>query len=233
MNKKIVITGATKGIGKAIAEKFAAQGFDLAICARSEDDLAALTAQLQKPGIDIMTQKCDVSKKTELKAFADAVTARFGPVDILVNNAGVFTPGQLHSEKEGQMEHLMDTNFYSAYHLSRRLTPGMIERKSGHIFNVCSVASLNAYKDGGSYSVSKFALLGLSKALRAELRDFNIRVTSLIPGATLTDSWKGTTLSPKRFMQTNDLAELVWSIYNLSESTVVEDVVLRPMLGDI
>jgi short-subunit dehydrogenase len=174
-----------------------------------------------------------VSNKTELKAFADEVTERLGTTDILVNNAGIFTPGQAYSEADGALEKLIETNLYSAYYLSRWLIPGMIQQKSGHIFNMCSVASLGAYPNGGSYSISKFALLGLSKALREELMNFNIRVTSLMPGATLTESWKGVDLPETRFMKATDVADLVWGIYNLSEATVVEDVVLRPLLGDI
>lgn len=237
MNKNIVITGATKGLGLAIAQKFAGAGFDVALCARSEKDLQALNHTLKglNPGNNqkILTLQCDISNKASLKGFADQVLHEFGTVDILVNNGGIFMPGQLYKEEDGLLEKLIETNVYSAYHLSRWLLPGMIERKQGHIFNMCSVASIKAYPNGGSYSISKFALLGLSKALREELKEFNIKVTSLLPGATLTDSWKGTELPESRFMKPEDVANLLWDIYNLSENTVVEEVVLRPVLGDI
>ena len=221
MNKRIVITGATKGIGRAIAEKFAAEGFDVAVCARSEKDLEELAGKLKRPGNTVISQKCDVSKKTELKSFADTVLKEFGAVDILVNNAGVFLPGQVYKEEEGTLETLMETNLYSAYHLSRWLLPEMIKKKSGHIFTLGSVASIQAYPNGGSYSISKFALLGLSKALREELKEFNIKVTSLLAGATLTDSWKGSNLPESRFIKPEDLAKLVFDIYNLSENSIV------------
>ncbi|MDB5284320.1 MAG: short-chain dehydrogenase [Bacteroidota bacterium] len=233
MNKKIVITGATKGLGRAIAEKFAAEGFDVAVCARSEKDLEELKSKLQKPGNKILTAKCDVRKKDELKNFADSVLKEFGAVDILINNAGVFLPGQVFNEAEGTFEQIMETNLYSAYYTSRWLLPQMIAKKSGHIFNMCSVASLQAYRDGGSYSISKFALLGLSKALREELKPYSIKVTSLIPGATRTESWDGTELPDSRFMKAADIANIVWDIYNLSENAVVEEILLRPLLGDI
>ena len=233
MNKKIVITGATKGIGRAIAEKFAAQGFDIALCARSEKDLAEFKSILQTATNKILAIKCDASKKDELKSFADKVLMEFGAIDILVNNAGVFLPGQVFKEEEGTLEHLIETNLYSAYYLSRWLLKDMIAKKKGHIFNMCSVASLKAYRDGGSYSISKFAMLGLSKALREELKPYNIKVTSLLPGATLTDSWKGTDQPDSRFMKAEDVANIVWDIYNLSENTVVEEIVLRPLLGDL
>ncbi len=233
MNKKIVITGATKGIGKAIAEKFAKEGWDLALCARNENDLLSLQSEIQNTQSKILIQKCDVSKKEEVKAFAEKIGKEFGAVDILINNAGVFFPGQIINEEEGILEKLIETNLYSAYNMSRMLLPKMIEKKAGHIFNLCSVASLGAYSNGGSYSISKFALLGLSKALREELKEHSIKVTSLIPGATYTDSWSQSGLPESRFMKSEDIAKLVWDIYHLSESTVVEEILLRPILGDI
>lgn len=233
MNKKIVITGATKGIGRAIAEKFAAEGFDLALCARNEADLQQLQSVIRHPSSVILIQPCDVSKKDELKSFAETITKQFGVVDVIINNAGIFLPGEVINEKDGTLETLIETNLYSAYHLTRMLLPQMMERKSGHIFNMCSVASIQAYPNGGSYSISKFALLGLSKALREELKDYRIKVTALIPGAVYTDSWAASGLPESRFMKTEDVAKTVWDIYNLSSNTVVEEVLLRPMAGDI
>ncbi|MFN8322462.1 MAG: SDR family oxidoreductase [Chitinophagales bacterium] len=233
MNKKIAITGATKGIGKAIAQKFATEGWDLALCARNENDLLRLKSELHSPKIEILTQTCDVGKKEEVKLLADKILAQLGRVDVIINNAGIFIPGQVINEAEGTLEKLIETNLYSAYHFSRMLLPKMIQNKSGHIFNMCSVASINAYPNGGSYSISKFAMLGLSKALREELKPHSIKVTSIIPGATLTDSWSGTNLPESRFMKPEDIANAVWDIYHLSESTVVEEIVLRPVLGDL
>ena len=237
MNKNIVITGGTKGLGRALAEKFVKGGFNVAVCARSGNDLLALdnalAAMRANESQTIVTVKCDISKKEELKAFVSDVTHALGHVDVLVNNGGVFMPGQIFNEKDGLLEKLIETNLYSAYHLSRLLLPGMIKRNSGHIFNMCSVASIKAYPNGGSYSISKFAMLGLSKALREELMEFNIKVTALLPGATLTESWKGTELPESRFMKAEDVADLIWDIHHLSKNTVVEEVVLRPVLGDI
>ena len=233
MNKKIVITGATKGIGRAIAEKFAAEGFDLALCARNEKDLGQLQSAIRNPKSEILVQPCDVSKKDELKSFTETITKQFGVVDVIINNAGIFLPGEVINEKDGTLETLIETNLYSAYHLTRMLLPKMMERKSGHIFNMCSVASIQAYPNGGSYSISKFALLGLSKALREELKDYRIKVTALIPGAVYTDSWAASGLPESRFMKPEDVAKTVWDIYNLSANTVVEEVLLRPLEGDI
>ena len=230
-NKTIVITGASKGIGLAIAEKFYAEGWNLALCARNVELLKnhfAVTGN-QK----VLVLSCDVSDKTQVKTFADEVLNTFKTIDVLVNNAGKFIPGAAHEEAEGTLEMLVETNLYSAYHLSRKLIPQMKSQGSGSIFNICSIASTHAYPNGGSYSISKFALLGFSKALREELKPHNIKVTALLPGATLTDSWAGSNLPESRFIKSSDIADLVFSIYNLSANTVIEDLVLRPVLGDI
>jgi len=233
MNKKIVITGATKGIGRAIAEKFGAGGFDLALCARTEKDLKELQSAFKTHHAKFIIQKCDVSNKEDLKNFADTVNKEFGAVDVLVNNAGVFIPGEIRKEEDGILETLIETNLYSAYRLSRWMLPRMIKNRHGHIFNICSVASIFAYPNGGSYSISKFAMLGLSKVLREELKQFNIKVTSIIPGATYTDSWAGSGLPESRFIKAEDIGKLVWDVYHLSPSATVEELLIRPIEGDI
>ena len=145
----------------------------------------------------------------------------------------IFIPGKILEEDEGVLEQTIHTNLYSAYYLTRKLAPKMIAQKNGFIFNMCSVASLKAYENGGSYSISKFALLGFSKTLREELKQYKIKVTSILPGATLTDSWNGTELPESRFSKSEDIAALVYTITQLSAFSVVEDIVIRPQLGDI
>lgn len=233
--KTIVVTGASKGIGRAIAVKFAEEGFTVFACARQSKDLESLMVDVYCAN-DItghIIQACDMSNKEEVEKFAAAINAKCDHVDILVNNAGVFIPGEVINEAEGTLQKLIETNLYSAYNLTRALVPGMIAKSSGHIFNMCSIASLNAYANGGSYSISKFAMLGFSKALREEMKPYGVRVTSLMPGATLTDSWTGTDLPESRFMKAEDIAQLIFDVCNLSQNTVIEEVVLRPLLGDI
>lgn len=229
-----VITGATKGIGKAIAEKFGSEGFHLALCARTAKDVARLEDELKHkfPDIEILARPCDVSDRKELKLFAEEIKSAWHDVEVLVNNAGIFLPGKIHKEKAGTLENLMKTNLYSAYYLTQFLIKAMIGEKRGHIFNICSTASKVAYHNGGSYGISKFALLGFSKNLRQEMIPFNIKVTSVIPGATLTDSWEGSSHPDERFMKAEDVANAVWSAYSMSPSTVVEEIVLRPLQGD-
>lgn len=234
MAKLAVVSGGTKGIGLAIIEKFASKGFDIVCCSRKANDLKALNDTIKtKFTVEIYTMEADMAVKGEVLAFADFIKSLDRPVDVLVNNAGVFIPGQLHSEQEGNLELMMNTNLYSAYHLSRALVGGMMERQKGHIFSIGSIAGITAYANGGSYAISKFAMLGFTKCLREELKPFGIRVTSILPGATYTASWEGVELPEERFMKASDVAETVWLAYELSDRTVMEEVVLRPQLGDI
>jgi len=230
-----VITGASKGIGRAVAERLAKEGFNIAICARNEAALTAAKAaiQAQNSAVTVLAEQVDMGDKAQVLRFAATVKAAFGQVDILVNNAGIFTPGSLYEEAEGLLEQLMAVNVYSAYHLTRALLPDMMERRNGHIFNLCSVASHKAYANGGSYSITKHALLGFSRNLREEMKPFGVRVTSISPGATLTASWDGFEAPPDRMMPPEDIATVVWTAYTLAQQTVVEDIVLRPVLGDI
>ena len=225
----IVITGASRGIGKAIAEKFAAENHQVIICSRDENKLKEIHQEFPS----VITYPCDMSSKTEILQFGDFVLQTFDKIDILVNNAGVFLPGKITEEEDGVLEKTMNTNLFSAYHLTRKLVPNFLQHKDGFIVNMCSVASMKAYENGGSYSISKFALLGFSKTLREELKTYNIKVTSILPGATLTDSWSGTDLPESRFSKPEDIAELVYTITQLSKFSVVEDIVIRPQLGDI
>lgn len=231
----IIITGATKGIGRALAIKFAQEGFNLAVCARTADALSELKATLStlNPKIQVHAFACDVSNKTELDAFGNFCNATFSNIDILVNNAGVFRPGNLMDEPDDVLPLLINTNLYSAYYLTRHIVPNMRKHGSGHIFNICSVASVNAYDAGGSYAISKFALYGFSKNLRKELQKDHIRVTSVLPGATYTESWEGTILPESRFIDVTDVATLIYQAWAVSGRTVVEDLIIRPMEGDI
>jgi short-subunit dehydrogenase len=230
----VVITGASKGIGKAIAEIFAAYGHHLFLCSRGEVALYKTLEELMTkyPSAIIKAKPFDLSRKEEAKAFG-AWCLEYGVPDVLVNNAGLFEPGSVHNEPEGTLENQLAVNLYSAYHVTRSVLPWMMEKKTGHIFNMCSIASLDAYANGGAYSISKFALYGFSKNLREEMKPHNIKVTAVHPGAVLTDSWGGFDNSQKRIMEASDIAKLVYAASQLSPAACVEDIVVRPQLGDL
>ena len=229
----IVVTGSSRGIGKAIAMKFAREGFNVAICSSNKTKIAELQEELLRhaPGTEILADVCDVSDKKQVMDYCNALKKEWQQVDVLVNNAGIFTPDNVLDAPEGRLEYIMNLNFFSAYYFTRELIDLFPEK--GHIFNICSVASLKAYPAGSLYTISKHALLGLSRSLREELKGEGIKVTSVFPGATYTDSWSEADIPEERFMKPEDVAEIIYSTYSLSERAVVEEILLRPMLGDI
>lgn len=230
----VVITGASKGIGKAIAASFVGLGKKVLICSRNEANLLHTVEDIKReyPQANILYFAADLSKRAEVSQFGEWCLQQ-GIPEVLVNNAGVYLPGTLMEEAEGNMEQIMNLNFFSAYHLTRQLLPAMKAAGKGHVFNICSIASLDAYEGGGSYSVSKYALNGFTKNLRHELKSTGIKVTAVFPGAVLTDSWAGFDNSEKRIMEATDISAMIVAATQLSTQAVVEDIVIRPQLGDL
>lgn len=231
----LIITGASRGIGKAILLKFVEAGFNVAYCSRNIEKLELLKEEISAVNTEVKVyyESCDMSNKEAVNEFAKNALAIFGHFDVVVNNAGIFLPGEIQNAEDGDLEKMMDTNLFSAYHFTKALLPNLQQRRRGHIFNICSVASLMAYPNGSLYSITKFALLGFSKSLREELKDKNIRVTAVLPGATYTDSWQGIDLPETRFMKAEDIADTIYHAYQLSDRTDVEEIILRPQLGDL
>ena len=230
----VVITGASRGIGKTIAEHFAQKGAHLFLCSRNMEKTISWQQSLMKEyKINISSFNADLSNAVEAKAFAAHVLGAASTIDILINNTGTYEPGSTYNEPEGQLEKMLQVNLLSAYHLTRALIGPMIEKRAGHIFNICSIASLKAYPNGGSYSISKWALDGFSKNLREEMKPFNVKVTAVYPGATLTSSWDGMDIDPTRILETADIAKMIIAASALSAQACVEDIVIRPQLGDL
>ncbi len=231
---QVLITGASQGIGYAIAEAFAKAGHTLLLCSKTEARLKSATEQLQVkyPATTIHSKVADLSMQEDCQSFG-LWCLGFGTPSILINNAGFFLPGNIMDEEEGQLATQIAANLYSAYHVTRALLPAMIQKGTGHIFNICSIASLQAYPQGGSYSISKFALDGFSKNLRVELKDKGIKVTGVYPGATYTNSWAGRGVETSRIMEAEDIAKMIYAAAHLSPQAVVEDIVMRPQLGDL
>ena len=224
-----IITGATKGIGKAIAIKLAEAGYNLGICARNNDDLAGLSRELAYTGVRIFYQATDCSSKTQVYEFCAALIAEFGTIDVLVNNAGVFLPGSLLDEEDERFEYQQLLNLNSAYYLSKYIGRMMRKQGFGHIFNICSEASKETKQNGGSYSVTKSGLLSLNHVLRQELSEYNVKVTAILPGSTLTASWEGTEIPAGSFVQPEDIANTLHTVLNLSSGVNVEEIILKPL----
>ncbi|MEO7834399.1 MAG: SDR family oxidoreductase [Ginsengibacter sp.] len=230
----IVITGGSKGMGKAMAEKFAAESNHIFICSRNEKELAATTNEINKKySGSVQYFPADLSHKNGVLKFSDWLLKKKIKIDILINNAGQFVPGNVYDEPEGNLEKMININLYSAYHLTRALLPQMMKNKSGHIFNISSIAALMAYNNGGSYSISKYALVGFSKNLREEMKPYHIKVTTVYSGAVYTSSWEGAGILPQRIMDVADIANMIYAASSLSPQACVEDIIIRPLLGDL
>lgn len=235
MFMNIVISGIGRGIGKAIAIEFLEHGHLVFGCTKSEESKSTILKEIEQQqyvgNLKIITT--DISTKNGVEEFSNFIFTHTNSIDVLINNAGVFLGGEMQHEDESQLLNMLDTNLLSAYRLSRKIIPTMLASNKGQIINICSVAGIQGYPNGGSYAISKHAMLGFSRSLRAELQDKNVKVTAIHPGATLTDSWNGIDLPESRFIPVEDIAHLVYHICLLSKYSVVEELVIRPQLGDI
>lgn len=217
-----------------MAEKFASPKNHLFICSRNETNLAKAAEEIGKNSDGVVKYfAADLSEKSGVQAFYNWLSEQKVEVDILINNAGEFIPGSVFNEEEGTLEKMINVNLFSAYHLTRKLLPRMMENRKGHIFNMCSIASLKAYPNGGAYSISKYALMGFSKNLREEMKPYNIKVTAVYPGAVYTSSWEGSGVPAERIMESEDISQIIYTASLLSPQACVEDIVIRPLLGDL
>lgn len=230
----VVITGASQGIGRAIAEAFATEpDARLALVARSRDKLTAVAEACRAQGAEAAVFPCDVTNDDAVQTTALAILDRWGAPDVLVNNAGLFLPGSTLETTPAAFRDQMAVNLTSAFVVTQAFLQPMIERGRGHLFFMGSVASIKGYPRGVAYCAGKHGLLGLARALREETKDKGLRVTTLLAGATFTPSWEGVDLPEERFMPAEDVARSVLYAYRLSDRAVVEELLIRPQLGDI
>jgi short-subunit dehydrogenase len=233
--KNALITGATKGIGKAIAVALAKEGFNLAICSRNIEDLTATAREINEmnPQIAVYTQITDCSYPAEVRNFAQKAQEILGDIHVLINNVGTFIPASILDEEEGILEKQWNLNFLPAYELYRFFGKKMQKAQEGHIFNICSVASISPISTAGSYSVTKLALYGLSKIMSDEMQPYKVKVTAIIPGSTLTSSWEGTDLPENNFVMPQDIASIVVNCLKMSPGAHLEEVHIRPVTGQV
>jgi short-subunit dehydrogenase len=233
--KNALITAATKGIGRAISVALAKQGINVAVCARGEKDLADLKAELItiNPNIKVFTAATDVSVKAQIIKFATDAERELGTINIIVNNAGIYEPYSILDDGEDTFQKSINTNLAPAYELYRYFGKKMIAAGEGHIFNICSVASLNPVVGAGTYSVTKFALLGLTKVMRLELQAHHVKVTAIIPGSTLTSSWDGVEVDKTLMVMPEDIASAIINIYNMSPGANVDEIIIKPVNGQV
>src|SRR5882757_8438678 len=226
--KNSLITGATKGMGRSIAIAFAKEGINLSICSRNEKDLADFKQELLEinPQIKVVALPSDGSVKEQLLQFAAAAEQQLGFISIIVNNLGMFDPSSILNEGENAFDKQLNTNLMPAYHLYRYFGKTMMAAREGHIFTICSVAALNPIAEAGTYSVTKFALLGLSKVMRLEMQPYNVKVTAVIPGSTLTNSWRDQEVDKTKMVMPDDIASAIINIYKMSAGANVDEIII-------
>ena len=236
-NKKpvILVTGASQGIGAAIAKTFAREikGCRLALVARTAKKLATVTRACERLGATATAFACDVSDDKAVTKLKREVTKEFGTVDVLVNNAGSFAGAPLLQYSVEDFDRMIAVNLRSVFLMSRAFVPGMVKAKRGDVFNMSSIAGQVAYPGGAGYSAAKFGVAGLSKVMREELKDKGVRVCTVYPGATMSPSWDGVGVPAERMMPAEDVAQAFYAVYSMTRRTVVEEIVLRPQLGDL
>jgi 3-oxoacyl-[acyl-carrier protein] reductase len=227
--KVALITGASKGIGLAIARRLGEMGASLAICARKPDPLAAAAAGLKKLGGQVFAMPADITIAGDVTRLANATGAALGPVDILVNNAGLGEFGPFHELSEADWDTTLDTNLKGAFLMSRAVAPGMIQKRGGHIINISSLAGKNAFKGGAIYCASKWGLMGLTACIAEELRDYGIRVSVVCPGSVDTEFSLHDGKDKSRMLTPEDVAHAVETIVTQGPTSFLSEILLRPL----
>jgi short-subunit dehydrogenase len=229
--KSALVTGASKGMGKAIALALATKGYDLALCARNIETLQEVENEIQKknPSVKVFLKTCDFSIAKEVEQLATWVETHFPVLDVLVNNVGMYERVSLLKEGPNVFNNHMQVNLYTPHFLSNYFGQIMRDAGKGHIFNITSIASREPVPAAGAYTITKFALEGLTKVLREELRKSGVKVTEIIPGSTLTSSWEGTEISAEEFVLPEDIAKVLVTCLSLSSGANIEEVIIRPI----
>jgi 3-oxoacyl-[acyl-carrier protein] reductase len=223
-----LVTGASRGIGLAIARKLGHLGARVALCARDATKLAAAVALLQADGIEALGVPADVRRQADMDALLERVKSGLGPLDILVNNAGVGTFGPFHQFREADWDAMLDTNLKAVFLLSRAVAPEMIRRRTGHIINIASLAGKNAFAGGGVYCASKWGLLGLTYCMAEDLRGYGIRVSAICPGTVATDFSPHAGKDPGKMLQAEDVAHAVAAVVTQAPQSFLSEILLRP-----
>lgn len=233
-NNTALITGATKGMGLAIAETLAQNGYHLLLCARDTQALDRIQQRFKQsyPQVHVAYHTCDLSEKQQVHQLAQWAMNE-GTVDILINNAGMYRPVSILDESTEDYESQMQLNYYAPYYLSQAIGRSMRKNHRGHIINISSIASREPVASAGTYTVTKCAIRGLTQVLRDELQPFGVKVTEIIPGSTLTSSWEGTNIPSDRFVQPEDIAQVVLTALKMSNGANIDEIVIKPTYGNI
>jgi 3-oxoacyl-[acyl-carrier protein] reductase len=226
-----LVTGGSRGIGKAIARQLAALGAAVGICGRDEEKLIFAARELEAAGAEVLPRRADVTKEAEIRAFVDATEKQFGGITILVNNAGTGGGGfgAIQEKSEEEWDQVMNTNLKSVFFASRAVIPGMIQRHGGDIINISSLAGKNTFAGGGIYCASKWGLQGLSGCMAEDLRSHGIRVSVICPGSVATDFRGRGPKDPGKVLTADDVAHAVGMVATQGPQSFISEVHLRPV----
>jgi 3-oxoacyl-[acyl-carrier protein] reductase len=225
-NKNALITGAGKGIGKAIAIALAKEGVNVILVARTQTDIDQLADEASNLGVKSLALAADVSDINSINNAVEKALAKFKTIDILINNAGIASFGKFMELEPVEWEKIIQVNLMGTYYTTRAVIPNMIERQTGDIINISSTAGLNGNPLTSAYSASKFAVLGLTDSLMQEMRKHNIRVSALTPSTVATDMAKDLNLTdgnPEKVMQSEDIAELLIAQLKLNRRVFIKN----------
>jgi 3-oxoacyl-[acyl-carrier protein] reductase len=223
-----IVTGASRGIGLAIARRLGQMGARVSLCARNAANLERATSGLRAAGIQVLALRTDVTRGDEVASLVSETQRTFGPIDILVNNAGIGIFGPFQEQTEADWNSVMDTNLKSVFLVSRAVAPEMIRRKTGHIINIGSLAGKSAFANGAVYCASKWGLLGLTGCMAEELRAHGIRVSAICPGSVATEFSPHAGKDPARMLQPEDVAHAVAALVTQAPGSFISEVLMRP-----
>lgn len=224
-----VISGATKGVGKALAIALAKEGFSLALNARNKNDLEQLQSELLRNySSNVFIYVGDLSDKDSALDFSTKVLSEFKNIDVLINNVGKYDLDKI-TDDGVDLDDMMKTNLNSAYYLTKYLSINMCKNGKGHIFNICSVLSLMPRSTAATYTISKHALKGFNDVLREEMREYGVKVTAIYPGSINTSSWEGIVAPKELFVQPDDIVNIVKTCLHTSKNANIEDIVIKPL----
>ena len=224
--KVALVTGAGKGIGRAVALALAAEGVNVGLLARTDSDLQSLAAEMATHGVKTCSVVADVADRAAMEAAAAQIAQELGPVDILINNAGIGHFAKFMEMEPAQWEHIIQVNLMGTYYATRAVLPDMIARQTGDIINISSTAGQRGAAGTSAYSASKFAVLGLTESLMQEVRKHNIRVSALTPSTVATPlalENKLTDGNPEKVMQPEDLAEFIVAQLKLNRRIFIKE----------
>ena len=226
--KVALVTGASRGIGKAIARTLGRMGAILSLCARDSRKLESACRELKAEGTKVLGVPADVSRPDDITSLVQTTERSLGPIEILVNNAGIGHFAPIQEASEANWDATLDTNLKAVFLLSKAVAPGMISRRSGHIINIASLAGKNAFAGGGVYCASKWGLLGLTQCAAEDLRPYGIRVSAICPGSVATDFSPHLNKDPGKMLQPEDVAHAVEMILTQAPQSFISEVLLRP-----